>query len=335
MVDSGTNVLSFTATSNDGGFYTATAVSSLSSDSPAVGLTNVSVSSPVSQTLGTVSGSSVVDSGTNVLSFTATSADTGTFTVTATSVTASDSPVAGNTSVLVESSVLGAPSPSLYLPMRTDLLDVSDNTYSNTSGSVPVIDAEEESPIGAGCADFTASSNQYLQFADDAGLDPGTEDFFVSVWAYSRTSGNTTDYPAVLAKGSYQSSTGAWSIYNNRANVNGVNFAYGNPWVEGTLFTGGAAFPGGSWRHIYIQRSLNTLSLYTNGTLRASLDVTGVEFSSSHVLRVGNDLSGTNPWHGYLQDLVFCVGSVLTPAQIAALQTQPYSDWFQRGRQRN
>ncbi len=41
----------------------------------------------------------MVDSGTNVLSFTATSADTGTFTVTATSVTASDSPNTGFASV--------------------------------------------------------------------------------------------------------------------------------------------------------------------------------------------------------------------------------------------
>jgi len=220
----------------------------------------------------------------------------------------------------------GFPAPTLYLPLRSDLLDDSTNGWTNISGSVPTIDAVEASPIGAGCADFTAASNQFLSFADDTLLDPETGDWFLAYWAYSRSIGNTTDYPAAVAKGSYQSSTGAWSMYNNRANTNGINFAYGNPWVEGTLLTGGSNFPGNTWTHIYIQRSGNTMTLRSGGTSRATLDVTGVDFDNSHVFRVGNDLSGGNPWHGFLQDVVYCKGSTLTTDQITDLQTSSYAD---------
>lgn len=115
-------------------------------------------------------------------------------------------------------------------------------------------------------------------------------------------------------------------MYNNRANTSGINFAYGNPWVEGTLLTGGANFPGNTWARIYIQRSGNTITLRSDGVVRATLDVTGVNFDNSHVLRVGNDLSGGNPWHGYIQDMVYCKGSTLTAGQITDLQTSSYAD---------
>lgn len=220
----------------------------------------------------------------------------------------------------------GFPAPTLYLPLRSDLLDASANAFSNISGTVPTIDAVEASPIGAGCADFVAASGQRLEFADNTLLDPGTDDFFLAFWAYFRPIGSTTDYPAPVAKGNYQSSTGAWSTYLNLATGNGMNFAYGNPWVEGTLITGGSNFPGTTWVHVYIQRSVNTMTLYSSGVSRATLDVTGVDFSNSHVLRIGNDLSGSNPWNGFLQDVVYCKGSTLTTGQITDLQTSSYAD---------
>jgi hypothetical protein len=219
----------------------------------------------------------------------------------------------------------GLPAPTLWLPLRSDLLDDSANAFSNTSSSVPTIDAVEASPIGAGCADFVASSNQFLEFADNTLLDPGTDNFFITYWAYLRSIGNTTDYPATVAKGSFQSSTGAWSMYRDLATDTGLNFAYGNPWVEGTLITGGSNFPGNTWVHIYIQRSGNTMTLRSGGVSRATLDVTGVNFDSSHVFRVGNDLSGGNPWNGFIQDFVYCKGSTLTTDQIDELQTTPYT----------
>ena len=217
------------------------------------------------------------------------------------------------------------PAPTLYLPLRTDLLDDSGNGYTNESGSVPTIDSGTSSPIGSGCASFVASSNQFLQFGDATDLDFGTGDWFIAFWAYNSSTGNTNSYPTALAKGEYQSSTGAWAFFNNRATPDGMNFGYGNPWVEGTLLTGSANFPDNTWAHIYVQRSGNTMTFRSDAVSRGTLDVTGVSFDNSHVLRVGNDLGGDAPWQGFIQDLVYCRGSVLTAGQVTALQTASYA----------
>lgn len=220
----------------------------------------------------------------------------------------------------------GAPAPSLYLPLATDLLDDSTNGFTNSSGSVPTIDSGASTPLGTGAAVFAAASNQFLEFADNTALDFGTGDWFISFWALWLSSGNTVDFPVFVSKGSYQSSTGAWSMYNNLPGTRGIYFGYGNPWVEGTLAaTGAGPFPANAFNHVYIQRSGNTMSLRTNDVARATLDVTGVNFDNSHVLRIGDDLGGGGELNGQMRDLVICKGSTLTSTQITSLQTSPYS----------
>jgi hypothetical protein len=218
----------------------------------------------------------------------------------------------------------GVPAPTLYLPLRTDLLDASANAWPNASASLPTIDAIAASPIGAGCAAFAAGSSQHLAFLDDTLLDPGTGDWFVAFWAYTATSGNTSSYPCAVAKGSYQSSTGAWVIFNEYS-VSGINFAYGNPWVPGPSTGGSPVYPNNEWRHIYTQRSGDTLSMWSSAVNRGSQSVAGADFTSTHDLTIGRNLSG-DYWNGFLQDLVYCKGSVLTPAQITDLQTSSYGD---------
>lgn len=228
------------------------------------------------------------------------------------------------TGTITNDDTSGWPVPTLWLPLRTDLLDDSVNGLTNTSVSVPTIDAGVTSPIGTGAAVFTAASNQFLQYADSNLLDFGTDDWFMAFWFQMFSTGQTNDYPGIVTKGSYQSSAGAWAMFWNRAVPNGINFASGNPWVEGVASGTGALSGNGVFAHVYVQKLGNTLSLLTNNVVRATRDVTGVNFDNSHVLRIGNDLAGGAPIGMYMQDFVLCKGSVLTPSQITALQSAPY-----------
>jgi hypothetical protein len=359
-----TNTITFNASAARSGTFTATAASAEATDDPVSGSASVALAG----TIGTVSvagggsygtgaavtltasrsgsasdivwswavpvGSGITPSTTNVQTFNASEVRSGTFTATATSPTALDSPQNGSASV---THVATAPAPTLYLPLRTDLLDVSANGFLTTSVVPPLIEASfgdggsaGTPPLGAGAATFSGS--QFLEFADNPLLDPGTEDFFISAWV-ALGSGFPTDYPAFVSKGAYQSSAGTWVMYYNQANVNGMNFAFGNPWVEGTLLTGAdpvVGFGGGFvWKRIYLDRVGNTMNLWTLSvgaapSLRASLDVTGRDFTSSHVLRIGNDLTG-NFWAGAMQDFVYCKGATLTSGQLSSLRTVSYA----------
>jgi hypothetical protein len=215
------------------------------------------------------------------------------------------------------------PAPTLWLPLTANLSDASANAFTESSPSLPSIDSGVSSPIGTGAALFeSGSGGEFLNFADDPLLDLDGGDWFMSYWARP---GAAENYPSLVSKGWYQSSTGTWVMFNNRATPNGLNFGYGNPWVEGTLLTGSTNFPDSAFTHIYIERSGNTVTLRSDGVSRATLDVTGVSWTNTHDFRLGSDGNNTNKYQGHIQDFVYCKGSTLNSTQITYLQTNPYT----------
>lgn len=214
---------------------------------------------------------------------------------------------------------------TFYFPFDEDLLDASGNNFVNLNlANGPTFDPDLGTPLGNGAAYFNGNSNDCMDLGEyPEFFNPGTGDFCIAFWSRVDTAGFSGEYPPVISKGSYQSSAGAWSVFYHKPNDTAMNFSYGNPWVEDLKSTV-ADFPGNTFRHTYIQRSGNTMTMRINDVLTDTADVTGVDFTSSHNLFIGKDLTG-NYWNGPVRDLVYIVGDILTPEQVTALQTAPFS----------
>lgn len=216
----------------------------------------------------------------------------------------------------------GVPEPTLYLPFRSNITDASANAFGNISGSVPTVDALATSPLGLGAVAFDHTLGQHLAYADNALLNPGTEDFFFSFFA-SNVYYIGSNYPALLTKGTYQSSTGAFGSYYALP-TDGFNFGCSNPWREATITTGTLEV----WRRFTVNKAGNTATVYINTTPSGTVDMTGIDLTNTHIMQIGRDLAGAadGAFNGYLVDLVYCKGASLTAGQILDLQTTPYSD---------
>ena len=180
---------------------------------------------------------------------------------------------------------------------------------------------------GTGSLYFDGTGD-YLTAPSNPAYNLGSGNFTIEFWVYPNTISipNPDNESWLVARTDYTANTG-WSVF--QANQQ-IRFRVGN--TGGTIATGNI-ITATTWQHIAVVRSGSTVSIYVDGTSRAS--GTNSSFTdASTVLVVGGITSttgwnGDKPLNGYIDDLRITKGyarytTTFTPPTAAFPNTGPY-----------
>jgi hypothetical protein len=178
---------------------------------------------------------------------------------------------------------------------------------------------------GTGSLAFDGTGD-YLTAPSNPAYNLGSGNFTIEFWVYPNTISipNPDSESWLVARTDYTANTG-WSVF--QANQQ-IRFRVGN--TGGTIATGNV-ITATTWQHIAVVRSGSTVSIYVDGTSRAS--GTNSSFTdASTVLVVGGITSttgwnGDKPLNGYIDDLRITKGY----ARYTANFTPPTAAFFDTG----
>lgn len=174
---------------------------------------------------------------------------------------------------------------------------------------------------GDGAALFDGSSG-YVDCGNV--FNPGLSDF--SIECSFKTSSNDNDFPLV-SKSAYSSALNRWALTYNSGGLSAF-LATGAGTATATWTT--TTVCDNLWHHVVAAyKRSGQCVLYVDGVSRASADISAsaaVNVQSVFSLLFGryNNIAGTGPvagslaLNGCLDDVSLCVGSALTPQQVAA-----------------
>jgi hypothetical protein len=158
----------------------------------------------------------------------------------------------------------------------TTFTDSSSNAFTGTRyGSLAV--STTESKFGGASAAFSGGTSQdALDFADNAAFDFGTGDFTLECWAY--LNGTPANVNALVAK--YGSGGVEWIWWVN--NSGKLEFL-----TDGGDVTSSASVPTGQWTFLSVTRQSGTVKVFIGGAQEASGTIS-TDFNGSATLSVGN-----------------------------------------------
>ena len=158
----------------------------------------------------------------------------------------------------------------------TTFTDSSSNAFTGTRyGSLAV--STTESKFGGASAAFSGGTSQdALDFADNAAFDFGTGDFTLECWAY--LNGTPSNVNALIAK--YGNGGNEWIWWVNNS---GKLMFY----TDGGSVTSGASVPTGQWTFLSVTRQSGTVKVFIGGAQEASGTIS-TDFNGSATLSVGN-----------------------------------------------
>ncbi|MCX6922096.1 MAG: immunoglobulin domain-containing protein [Verrucomicrobia bacterium] len=163
--------------------------------------------------------------------------------------------------------------------------------------------------------DFDGTS-QYVDVADNASLNP-TGSISVEAWIYPRLPLNGIASPIVKKAGEGSGQLDGYSL--ETAGSSGVLFAVclngGQQWV----LTAPAPMPIGQWNHYVGVYDGARVSIYLNGTLAATVAVSGQILPSGNHLQIGHDPADPSRYFNGLIDEAGVYNMALSAAQIQAI----------------
>jgi hypothetical protein len=147
------------------------------------------------------------------------------------------------------------------------------------------------SPYGANWSNYFDGSD-YLSLADNANLNPGTQDFVMEAWVY--LTGTTGNNQGINGKGT--PGTDGYTLFVTDALV--LSFIWNG--------TGGATITGGTlglntWNHVAVVRNNSVIRLYLNGVGAVSSTACTTDITSTATKFVGQARGG-NPILGYMSN---------------------------------
>jgi hypothetical protein len=155
------------------------------------------------------------------------------------------------------------------------------------------------SPYGSNWSNFFGGSD-YLSLADNANLNPSTQDFVMEAWVY--LTGTTGNNQGINGKGT--AGTDGYTLFVTNALV--LSFVWNG--------TGGATITGGTlvlntWNHVAVVRNSSVIRLYLNGVGAGSSTACTTDITSTATKFVGQARGG-NPILGYMSNYRMTKGSL-------------------------
>lgn len=186
-------------------------------------------------------------------------------------------------------------------PMQANL-DAKGNTFINQSGT-PITSRSWGGATGDSCLYFNAST-RIQSSGNIPGLNFGTGDFEISLWAYQ--AGYHASSPACLLNFNADSPAQGWRLWITRV-TGEVNFMFtGYP----TLTTAAGVTTLGRSDHIMVNRVSGQTSIWVNGKLEATTALlTGCTAYSSY-LQISGALTANWLYNGYLDRIEVLAGAV-------------------------
>ena len=155
------------------------------------------------------------------------------------------------------------------------------------------------SPYGSNWGNYFGGSD-YLSLADNANLNPSTQDFVMEAWVF--LTGTTGNNQGINGKGT--AGTDGYTLFVTNALV--LSFAWNG--------TGGATITGGTlvlntWNHVAVVRNSSVIRLYLNGVGAGSSTACTTDITSTATKFVGQARGG-NPILGYMSNYRMTKGSL-------------------------
>jgi hypothetical protein len=155
------------------------------------------------------------------------------------------------------------------------------------------------SPYGSNWSNYFGGAD-YLSLADNANLNPGTQDFVMEAWVY--LTGTTGNNQGINGKGT--PGTDGYTFFVTNALV--LSFIWNG--------TGGATITGGTlvlntWNHVAVVRNSSVIRLYLNGVGAGSSTACTTDITSTATKFVGQARGG-NPILGYMSNYRMTKGSL-------------------------
>jgi len=182
----------------------------------------------------------------------------------------------------------------------------NNNRFVDTSGSNSIITRSGNATQGTfspysltGWSNYFDGTGDYLSFANNAALNPGTDDFVMEAWVY--ITGLTAANQGFNGKGT--AGTDGYSFYITNALV--LSFIWNG--TGGTTITGGTLNQN-QWHHVAVVRNSNVIRLYLDGVGAASSTACTTNITSTGTKFVGQARGG-NPILGYMSNYRMIKGS--------------------------
>lgn len=164
------------------------------------------------------------------------------------------------------------------------------------------------SPYGSNWSNYFGGTGNYLTTATSAsGFSFGTDDFTIEFWINST---QTTRCDPIGQNNTF-SSSGWWGLIGNLSSSGQLQ------WFENTTSRISATatnWNNGSWNHIAVTRSGNSVRMFVNGTQVGSTYTTSFTYGASNVGVIAGVLSDdktTGPLTGYLSNFRIVKGTAL------------------------
>jgi hypothetical protein len=156
------------------------------------------------------------------------------------------------------------------------------------------------SPYGSNWSNFFDGTGDYLSLADNANLNPATQDFVMEAWVY--LTGTTGSNQGINGKGT--AGTDGYTLFVTDALV--LSFVWNG--------TGGATITGGTlalntWNHVAAVRNSSVIRLYLNGVGAGSSTACTTDITSTATKFVGQARGGS-PILGYISNYRMTKGSL-------------------------
>ena len=199
---------------------------------------------------------------------------------------------------------------SLLTCQSNRFIDNSSNAFAITrNGDVSVQAFSPFNPTAAWSASANGGSGyfdgtgDYLSVADNVALEPGTGDFCLETWVY---------FNALTIGNIYNAQQSGPSISLNASN----QIEFGQSYVS-VLLTDTVAATTGQWYHVAVCRSGTTLSMFVNGSRRATA-TNSTNFNTTVANYIGwNGVAAY--FNGYLSNLRLVKGSAVYDPTLTTL----------------
>jgi hypothetical protein len=214
-----------------------------------------------------------------------------------------------------------------YFPYVTMLLPgngtngAQNNTFLDSSASPLTITRAGNttqgtfSPYGPNWSNYFDGTGDYLTTPDNAAWDLGSGAFTIESWVFPTAS---PAQPIIIGQ---WTSSYSWAMQLSND---------GNRYLRALLYDGSfndyvssTSLQLNAWNHCAFVRESNTISLYLNGSRIYTTSYSGTVSTSSSVVSIGGDGSGSQPFQGYLSNTRVVVGTALYSGTTYTVPTAP------------